>query len=466
MGGHGGGCGTAEILVFCLALVAGTGCSLTSKFLLDMRSTGMDGEDKKFEKPLFQTLGMFVGMVAALAMHALVIWFRIPFPGYTHPKGKKAGGAADKGEDSEDKTPAALPIWMYFLLVIPSLFDLVATALCMLGLMHVQVSIYQMLRGSAIIFVALLKQFVLGDRLHKHQWVGVFWNVVSIVLVGLVAMLATPSGPLNADGTRQDGKDPVWGVSLILAGAFVQSLQYAFEEKVMSMEVSAPPLLLIGMEGFWGTIVCTFILYPICYALPGADVGGTLENPYDTLAMMKNSPDLQRMFFIYFLCIFFYNMLACLVTFMLNSVWHAILDNFRPITVWSADVWIYYYIATQYGEEWTVWSYLQLLGMFVLLYGTAVYNANIKLTGDAKSCFCLDSYAEEEKPHVESEVSSLIKKEKPLPGQPGYQSPYQSPFQTPRSKARREAEASIAGRGQFTKVSSGTRGGSFSGHNV
>ena len=49
----------------------------------------------------------------------------------------------------------------------------------------------------------------------------------------------------------------LFGVVLILLGALVQSLQYAFEEKVMSADVGAPPLLVIGMEGFWGTVVCT-----------------------------------------------------------------------------------------------------------------------------------------------------------------------------------------------------------------
>jgi len=40
----------AEVIVFILALIAGTGCSLTSKVLLDMESEGMDGITKKFEK--------------------------------------------------------------------------------------------------------------------------------------------------------------------------------------------------------------------------------------------------------------------------------------------------------------------------------------------------------------------------------------------------------------------------------
>ena len=54
------------------------------------------------------------------------------------------------------------------------------------------------------------------------MWVGVGLNVVSIVLVG-----ATAQSSESGQG------DPLVGVALILAGAFVQSLQYAFEEKVM-----------------------------------------------------------------------------------------------------------------------------------------------------------------------------------------------------------------------------------------
>jgi len=400
---------------------------------------------------------MFVGMCAALVMHVLVLTFRIPFPGYTHKRTKRNGYSAienNNDDDAADETVESLPIWMYFLLIIPSLFDLVATALCMLGLMHVEVSIYQMLRGSAIIFVAILKHFVLRDRLRSFMWIGVFWICVSIVLVGITAMFSA-----GDDGDADSTKRPALGVALIMAGAFVQSLQYAFEEKVMSMEVSAPPLLLIGMEGFWGTLVCACVLYPICYALPGADVGDTMENPYDTLAMMNNSQDLRFMFLLYFLSIFFYNMLAVLVTFMLNSVWHAILDNFRPITVWGTDLCIFYFITTSLGEKWTAWSFLQLAGMFVLLYGTAVYNApnagSIKLTGGITSCFCTADYSDLEEEDDEETPLSGARGDAPAP----YMSPYQSPFMTPNTLAKRrkaEREGKV-----FSKVSKDSRGGSF-----
>ena len=111
-----------------------------------------------------------------------------------------------------------MPRSTYLLLAAPALFDLAATALCMFGLTRVAVSVYQMLRGAAIVFVAILKHFVIKDKLSGFMWVGVGLNVVSILLVGATA--SSSGGP--------EGKDPLVGVGLILAGAFVQSLQYAF----------------------------------------------------------------------------------------------------------------------------------------------------------------------------------------------------------------------------------------------
>lgn len=151
------------------------------------------------------------------------------------------------------------------------------------------------------------------------------------------------------------------------------------------------------MEGFWGTILCVVFLYPAAYFIPGQD-HGSLENGYNTYVMFTQNTHIQNVFLLYFLSVLQYNILAVLVTFMLDSVWHAILDNFRPVTVWATDLFIFYYLSKSFGEPWTSWSYLQLAGMFVLLYGTAIYNApnagSLKLTGDWKSFGfdCRDEY--------------------------------------------------------------------------
>lgn len=243
-------------------------------------------------------------------------------------------------------------------------------------------SVYQLLRGSGIIFVALMKQYVLGHRLYNFQWVGVAFNLVSVLLVGSTAVLN------SNDDAAKDPSEALLGVALVMAGAFVQALQFVFEEKVMTLDDdAAPPLLVIGMEGLWGTVLCLVVVYPLVYFLPGSD-HGSYEDPFNTWYMLTHSAVLQFAFAVYFVAIFGYNLFAVLVTYALNSVWHAILDNFRPLTVWATDLFIFYGLPylSGHGEPWTPHSWVQLLGMGVLLYGTAIYNApnagSIRLEGE------------------------------------------------------------------------------------
>jgi hypothetical protein len=379
-------CGLTQVLIFIAAIICGTGCSICSKTMMGLSGEGLSGTTEPFSKPIFQTLGMFVGMMFGLVMHGIVLWKKIPFPGYDvyHNHDSNEQEEKEKGpimvqettgllnnNNNNKKEQMTIPIWMYFFLVIPSIFDLGATALCMMGLRYLDVSIYQMLRGSGIIFVALMKQHVLRHPLYNFQWIGVGYNVISVILVGATALLNSS----DESHPNVESGEALLGVLLVMTGAFVQALQFVFEEKVMTMDIPSPPLLLIGMEGLWGTVLCLALVYPMAYYLPGDD-HGSYEDPFNTWYMFVHSSTIQWSFVIYFVLIFGYNLFSVLVTFMLNSVWHAILDNFRPITVWATDVVIFYCItAGAFGEPITQYSWVQLLGMFVLLYGTAVYNA-------------------------------------------------------------------------------------------
>ena len=159
------------------------------------------------------------------------------------------------------------------MLAVPSFFDLLATVLMVFGLLHVNASIWMLLRGGGIVFVALMKQYVLGDRLKPSMWLGVGIIALAIAMVGYSSQLAHPKedGGGNKAADRAAASDALVGVLMTLAGTFVQSVQYTYEEKVMSGDISAPPWLLIGMEGFCGTLLCTFLLYPLAYIAPGPD---------------------------------------------------------------------------------------------------------------------------------------------------------------------------------------------------
>ena len=308
--------GVYEWLIFAAAVATGTACSVLSKILYETT----DAQGRRFDKPIAQTLAMFVAMIFGLPLHWIVIYFQIPFSGYDRFYQSKSTSLSTEGcmlddwngdsengmpllVDNVDCTPkirhhkasnrdeemqnllappcsepnyhddTRIPIKTYFYLMIPALFDCVATVLCMIGLLFLDVSIYQLLRGSGIIFVALLRQYYLHEHLFYFQWTGVAWNVASVMLVGTTALL-------NSSHAYEDSnaEQATIGVLFMLAGSLVQSMMFVFEEKVMNVDevgnnpkqarkiraavsnsnrwiyrvqVKVPPLLLFGMEGLW-----------------------------------------------------------------------------------------------------------------------------------------------------------------------------------------------------------------------
>lgn len=134
-----------------------------------------------------------------------------------------------------------------------------------------------------------------------------------------------------------------------------------------------------------GTLLTIVFLYPIGYYIPGHD-NGSFETFWTAWEMLVHTRSIQVVMAIYCLAVFLYNLFAVLVTFSLSSIWHSILDNFRPTSVWFTDLFIYYFLtAGTFGEPWTKYSWLQLMGMIILIYGTAIYNApdvgSIRLDG-------------------------------------------------------------------------------------
>ena len=108
---------------------------------------------------------------------------------------------------------------------------------------------------------------------------------------------------------------------------------------------------------------------------------GPRRHARDVRARVRNA-SLRGVAFGYLLCITGYNVAAIFITFLLEAVWRSILENFRPVAVWGTDLALFYvFTAGGFGEAWTVWSWLELAGMIVLLLGTAVYNGSVHVPG-------------------------------------------------------------------------------------
>jgi len=335
-------CDFEGIIAFLLGLLAGTGSSITIKIVYMMSAIGIDGEIRKFEKPLSTTLIMFLAMSFALPLH---FFYQKFFNSQERPK----------------FDPKVLRI-----LIIPASFDLLGTILSGIGLLYTTVSVFQLVRCTVIIITAFLKSCALNESLRKYMLRGVAINTLAMILVSSTTFFEP----------QESGRDSRIGVLFILLSCVVQGSQYVFEEKVMSTQ-SVPPLIVVGMEGVWGTVLMLAIAFPVAYWIPGNDKG-CYENIFDSIEMARNSVQIQITLFAFFVTVAFYNVFAIVVTNLLSSIWHAILDNFRPVSVWGTDLAIYYWFTNgKFGEPWTKYSYLQLIGMCLLFFGTAVYNGSI-----------------------------------------------------------------------------------------
>ena len=80
-----------------------------------------------------------------------------------------------------------------------------------------------------------------------------------------------------------------------------------------------PPLVVVGMEGIWGTLIMLTVIYPITYMLPGDD-HGSYENFHESVAGLMNNPDLFATSMVYVAAITTYNVSAIFITQLLESV--------------------------------------------------------------------------------------------------------------------------------------------------
>merc|ERR1712046_138757 len=115
--------------------------------------------------------------------------------------------------------------------------------------------------------------------------------------------------------------------------------------------------------------------------LPGDDVGGTQENTWDSLAMVKNSPMLTILFVVYLVCISTMNLSAVYVTKLLSGVHRSLIQTgLRTMVIWTVGLVFFYSSDGKYGESWDgVASLLELIGFALFLAGSMLHSKLIDL---------------------------------------------------------------------------------------
>eukprot|EP00457_Paulinella_chromatophora_P008099 gb/GEZN01008126.1/.p1 GENE.gb/GEZN01008126.1/~~gb/GEZN01008126.1/.p1 ORF type:complete len:457 (-),score=55.12 gb/GEZN01008126.1/:18-1388(-) len=334
---------------FLAGLLFGTVTPITSKLLYEVTTLGADGEITPFTKPWFKTLTMFSAMTMALMYFAFWRAF------------------SPLSVSVEDWPDRSILLSMLF----PAFFDLLATSLLGIGLIFTSLSVCQMLRGALIIFSATLSWLFLGNKIYGFQWVGCLLCTTGVGMVGAAGLLTSQD--------RSSRRSELLGISLLLLAQLAQAMQLVIEEKFLHKD-KAPALVVVGMEGLWGSLLMMFVFLPACWVLPGNDVGGHYENFYDSLVKLYNSSAIRLILGAYWLAVLGYNVCGIWVTQSFSAVHHTLMEGFRTLTVWAVELLLFYaFEQHQYGEAWSRYSWLQLAGFLVMIGGTLVYQGQAVL---------------------------------------------------------------------------------------
>lgn len=371
-------------LVYCVGLlVFGTMNTLTMKGQFNMTSIGSGGEIQYFSKPWFATFTVFFACTLVF-INDFFIWCcaccrrsqppvrDVPLLADNSPENDSAAKVTGERTSYWSKVP---------LVSIPAAIDVFATSFGCIGLVFVPASVFQMLKGSMIIFAAIFTKFFLHRQLFCFHWLGVCLCVLGVTTVGTASLCQDkPSSDPNPS-IKEPAGDVALGIVLIIFGQVLQAAQMVLEEWLMkSVQLSGSHV--IGWEGTWGCLLILAFVFPAVYYLPGSD-NGRVEDFGDTLTMLYNSMGLQILVTMYTISCCFYNIFGISVTGALSTVHRTMLEASRTFFVWAATLFVHYFVDSEskFGEAWTIYSYLQLAGFLFLIFGQAVYGEVIRIPG-------------------------------------------------------------------------------------
>lgn len=309
-----------QIVLAIIFMISGSINTIAAKWMDMTMAKSKDGIIRKFEHPFLQADILFLGEILCMIIF-LIIYYTL--------KRRQDGSVEENTITKGSRTFNPLILWP------ASLFDMIGTCLMFFGLTMTTASSAQMLRGSVIIFTALLSLCILKRRIKIYEWIGIVLIVIAMVIIGLADML-------NNNVETAEKEEQIIGDILTIIATFINACQFVYEE-VFVVRLDIPPLQTVGWEGVFGFIVMTILLFPLYFIpLPSKLHGQTplnnLEDALDAFVQVGNRPLLLLPIFLFLFSIAFYNFSGISLTKELNATTRMVLDSVRTLIVWVVSL--------------------------------------------------------------------------------------------------------------------------------
>jgi len=381
------GISKATIYLFIgLMILTGSINTIANKMQINLESLG-----KPYQHVWFIMFCMFIGESTCL------IWYSIDLIN----QNKKVPLLENLSPIAEEKHKEEKKEASPFILAIPALADFFGSTIMTFGLTMLTGSVYQMFRGSLILFTALFSIIFLGRKLFRHHFLAITVVVSGLLIVGLATLIWPASIPEGCPSGK-GANNSIGGIVLVLIAQIFSASQFVIEEKIMST-YTCHPLKVVGWEGIWGSILYAILLiafqfipctpppqegtnlsYFICS--PNDKGDWTLEDTLFAFRQMGNNGVLLFYVILYTFSIAVFNFVGISITRYISSPARAVIDTVRTTVVWF--FFLMPFINKCYRESFNV---MQLIGFILLVAGTLIYNEVVVLP-----FFGLDKYVKKD----------------------------------------------------------------------
>ncbi|ELP85559.1 hypothetical protein EIN_407580 [Entamoeba invadens IP1] len=333
-------------------LICGTLSITLSKTSYTIQVEDINNDLKYFRKPLFFNFLMFFAMALCTFPYLLLKYMFNP----------------EMGKPNQYTYKHLLS------LVFPALLSFSATYLQNVGLVFIHGSIFQMMRGSVIVFIALLQYFLRKQKLKLHQTIGVVIVVIAVTLVGSSSFLI----PSNKNpGAKTHTGHKVLGIGCIIFAQLLNACTNILEEGLLH-DAEIPPSLIVSVEGAFGVVLGVGTMLFLEF-MPIANDGFLKETTSETLLMLARNPTLYALANAYILVVLFFNLSGMTITSQASALTRNVIDPLRMVTIWLTQLFIHYVISDKLGEAISWATIIQVFGFVVLTFGFFVYAGIIPL---------------------------------------------------------------------------------------
>ncbi|CDH51456.1 integral membrane protein [Lichtheimia corymbifera JMRC:FSU:9682] len=373
----------SSILLLVVGMLASGVCNTILNKYQDMQCVEFcddpDPEKRRyFEQPVWQTVNMFIGEAAVWIVYVYQVIERrrqsmqpVPPSAPDHMYDARVVDDVDDqiAKDDQQHHHQELKGAKALLLWIPTLCDMTATTVMSAGLLFTSASVYQMLRGSVVIFTGIFSYFFLNRRLRPFEWVSLFMVVGGVSIVGLSSVLVPQNKPSSNAENDNDGSSSfdvlsLVGVFLILGAQLFTASQFVLEEKIMS-RYRVTPLKAVGYEGSFG-LFSTLAAMPILHVLFADksvyfDLNVGFHDIFDVPAVWQTGIAIA-------ISIAMFNWFGLSITSQVSATARSTIDACRTLFIWMVSLYL----------GWEQFSWIQVIGFVVMVIGTFYFNGVLR----------------------------------------------------------------------------------------